>query len=416
MKRKLIITIIVVLIIGCGIIYLKNRENNKKSFIYETAQVEKGDIKSIVVATGTIEPITIVEVGSQVSGNISKIYVDYNSKVKKGDIIAELDQSLFLTRLKQNEANYHSALAELEKAKTHKLNAEKSYKRALELYEKSLISVDEKDRAEETYNATIADVLSAEARVKQAKAQLDSSKVDLEHTIITSPIDGIVISRNVNVGQTVAASFQAPVLFEIAENLKQMYVICHIDEADIGKIRNGQRVEFTVDAYPDDRFFGEVKQVRYAPQTVQNVVTYDTIVVTDNDELKLRPGMTATVSIIVDYKKDVLKVPINALNFRPSEEMQAKVKEFLLNESGNKFFREEKNINRYIKDRSKISFIWIEGNNKNLSPIPVIAGVSDSNFVEIAQVIKGELKEGQKIAISSEAKQLMRPPMMFPRM
>lgn len=407
MKRIIAIIVVIAIIIVIGIMYLRSRQSSKNEFNYQTGIIEKGDIRSVVIATGTIEPITIVEVGSQVSGIISKIYVDFNSKVKKGDVIAELDQSLFITRLKQNEANYHSALAELEKAKIHKMNAGKSYNRAVELFKKELISVDEKDKAEEAYNSAIADVLSAEARVKQSKAQLDSSKVDLEHTIIASPIDGIVISRDVNVGQTVAASFQAPVLFKIAENLRQMYVTCHIDEADIGKIKEGQKAEFAVDAYPDDRFLGTVKQVRYSPQIVQNVVTYDTIVITDNDELKLRPGMTATVSIITEYKKDILKAPIGSINFHPPAELQAKIKE-IMNNLSFKNQDENKKRNSKLKDRSKISFIWLI-NNDNLAPVPIITGLSDSNFIEIVQVLDGKLKEGQIVALASEMEQERRP-------
>jgi HlyD family secretion protein len=411
MKSKIIILLIIVGCIIGGIIYLRSRQGNNKEFTYQTAVVERGDIRSIVITTGTIEPITIVEVGSQVSGIISKIYVDYNSLVKKGQVIAEIDKSLFLTRIKQNEANYNSALAELEKAKVQRINAEKSYKRAIELFEKSLISVDEKDKVEAAYNIAVADVLSAEARVKQSKAQLDSAKVDLEHTIITSPVDGIVISRDVNVGQTVAASFQAPVLFRIAEDLTQMYVTCHVDEADIGKVKEEQKAEFTVDAYPDDKFVGIVKQVRYSPQTIQNVVTYDAIVVANNDELKLRPGMTATVSIITDYKKDVLKVPVGAINFHPPSELQVKIKEMMANKSIEKSTDSFKHPAERIKDKSKISFIWLVDKNKQLTPVPVITGVSDSNFIEIVRVLQKELKEGQAIAIASESEQMRRPGM-----
>ncbi|MCP2521126.1 efflux RND transporter periplasmic adaptor subunit, partial [SCandidatus Aminicenantes bacterium Aminicenantia_JdfR_composite] len=229
----------------------------------------------------------------------AKLYADFNSLVKKGQVIAELEQSLFITRVHQSEANYKSAKAEVEKAKVRLNNAKKALDRAMRLYEKSLISKEEKEKAEETYYSALADLQSAEARLEQAKAQLESAKVDLEHTIITSPIDGIVISRNVNVGQTVAASFQAPVLFRIAEDLTRMYLTCHVDEADIGRVKPGQRVIFTVDAFPEEKFEGKVIQVRYNPQTIQNVVTYDTIVEVRNNELKLRPGMTATISIII---------------------------------------------------------------------------------------------------------------------
>ena len=327
MKKKIIIPILI-LVIAASIIFWYTRsnatKNNNQQFKVE--EVRRGDIEALVVTTGTLNPVKIVDVGSQVSGRIKNIYVDFNSKVKQGQVIAELDQEFFLTRVKQNEANFQSAKASLEKTKVNLENIKKQYERSLELFEKELISFETKENSETQYYSAKADVQSAEAGIKQAESQLESGKVDLEYTVIKSPIDGIVINRNINVGQTVAASFQAPVLFQIADKLDKMQVECSVDEADIGKVQEGQKVRFTVDAFPDENFSGRVIQVRYSPVTVQNVVTYTTIVQVDNPELKLRPGMTANASIVVGQASNALLVSNAALRFTPqlsAEEMKA---------------------------------------------------------------------------------------------
>jgi HlyD family secretion protein len=253
------------------------------------------------------------------------IYAYGDSRIKEGEIIAKIDQSSFLTRVEQNRANYHSAIAALEKARVTLETDKKKYERALELFEKNLISYEEKESTETQYLSARADLQSAEARLEEAKSQLDSSEVDLAHAIIKSPIDGIVINREVSVGQTVAASFQAPVFFQIANDISNMQVECSVDEADIGKVKEGQKVRFTVDAFPEESFKGVVTQVRYSPEIIQNVVTYTTIVEVKNPDLKLRPGMTATVSIVVGEAKDVLRVPNATLRFTPQlspEEMR----------------------------------------------------------------------------------------------
>jgi HlyD family secretion protein len=305
---------LVVIVVGATV--LKGGRSNGAE--YRTEAVGKGDIEALVTTSGTLNPVMTVEVGSQVSGKIAKINVDFNSQVKKGDILAELDLSILQSKIDQNNSNYLSAAASLDRANVTLDNLKKKYERALTLFEKNLISFEEKESAEASYLSAKTDVTSAKARLEQAKSQLESSKLDLNYGIIRSPIDGVVISRDMNIGQTVAASFQAPKLFSIANDLSQMQVECSVDEADIGKVAEGQKVRFSVDAFPDDSFNGAVKQVRYSPTTSQNVVTYTTIVAVDNPGMKLRPGMTATVSIISGEAKGVLRVPNSALRFTPT--------------------------------------------------------------------------------------------------
>jgi len=326
MKKKLLFGTMII-IIAAIVLWATIYKNGKDGDLtYETKIIDRGDIEALVDTTGTLNPVTIVDVGSQVSGRIQALNADFNSKVKAGQIIAKLDPELFITKVNQNKANYDSAAASVAKAKVELLNSERQYQRALSLFNKDLLSFEEKESSETKYYSAKADLQSAESKLKQAESQLKSSEVDLAYTIIKSPIDGVVISRNINAGQTVAASFQAPVLFQIANDLTKMQVECSVDEADIGQVKEGQQVKFTVDAFPEQRFSGVVSQVRYAPEVVQNVVTYTTIVEVENPELKLRPGMTATVSIVVGQAKNVLRVPNSALRFTPElsqEEMRA---------------------------------------------------------------------------------------------
>jgi HlyD family secretion protein len=341
MRKKAIIGIVALVIVAGAILGWTMLRNNKNGIPkYRTEKLAKGDIEAVVTTSGTVNPITKVEVGSQVSGKIAKLFVDYNSQVKEGQILAELDLLPFETRIKQNEANYSSSKASLEKAKVTLANLKRQYERSLSLFEKELISFEEKDTAEANYLGSKTDLQSAEARLEQAASQLEQSKQDLSYAIIRSPIDGVVISRDMNVGQTVQASFQAPKIFEIANDLSKMQVECDVDEADVGKIQEGQKVRFTVDAFPESTFNGLVKQVRFSPTVTQNVVTYTTIVDAENPELKLRPGMTATVSIITGEAKGVLRVPNGALRFTPAlpaEEIAA-----IMKEAGEKMFAKRK--------------------------------------------------------------------------
>ena len=301
---------------GLGLGLFKSGKNGKVK--YRTDVIAKGDIESTVVTSGTLDAVTVVDVGSQVSGKIAKLFADFNSPVKAGQIVAQLDLELLQAKVDQNQSNYESAQARFEQAKVTLDTAKKKNERSLDLFNRNLISFEERETAEANFLSAKSGLITAQSSVSQAKSQLDSSKVDMSYAIIKSPIDGVVITRNVNLGQTVAASMTAPVLFKVASDLTKMQLSCAVDEADIGKMKDGQRVRFTVDAFPGEQFLGSVRQVRLASTVVQNVVTYTCIVDAQNPELKLRPGMTATVSVIVGEAKGVLKVPNSAMRFTPT--------------------------------------------------------------------------------------------------
>jgi HlyD family secretion protein len=272
---------------------------------YQTATITRGPVTQAVTATGTLNPVVNVQVGSQVSGNIAKLFVDFNSQVKAGQVVAQIDPALFQATVTQAEGDLASAQAALELAK---VNAS----RIQELFARKTSSQADLDQA-------MANLHTAEANVKIKQGALDKARADLEHCTITSPIDGVVISRSVDVGQTVAASLQAPVIFAIANDLAKMQIDANVAEADVGVVKIDQNVDFTVDAFPMETFHGKVVQVRNAPITVQNVVTYDTVIGVSNPELKLKPGMTANVSIIVAHKDDVLQIKNAALRYRPPD-------------------------------------------------------------------------------------------------
>lgn len=425
MKKKIIISAAILVIIAGVVLVLSLFSRNKNDIPkYEKKAIDKGNIEALVITTGSLNPVITVDVGSQVSGKIDKLYVDFNSRVKEGQVIAELDQAQFITRVKQNEANYKSAEASLEKTKVTLDNTKKKYDRAMNLFEKDLISFEEKEAIETQYYSAMADIQSSEARLEQADSQLDSSKVDLTYTIIKSPIDGIVINRRVNIGQTVAASFQAPVLFQIANDLSKMQVECSVDEADIGKVKEGQKVRFTVDAFPDENFTGKISQVRYAPEIVQNVVTYTTIVEVNNPEMKLRPGMTATVSVVTGEAKNVLRVPNSALRFNPSlspeemrelmESMRQEMRERREGSSRPEGSRPGEDAHRQATQRPgsgqhasgmrgfsmqgarmrQFARVWLEDESGKLKMAFVRTGVTDNSYTE---VVSGSLKEGQLV-------------------
>jgi HlyD family secretion protein len=423
MKKKLVF-IVVGLVVVAGIVFaltgLKSKKNGAVK--YRTETVSKGDIEALVVTSGTLNPVSLVEIGSQVSGEIDQIYVDFNSPVKKGQLLAELDQTILKSKIDQNQSNYMSALASLERAEVTLDNLQKKNERAKTLFEKNLISIEEKDAAEVAYLGSKTDVTAAKARAEQAKAQLESSKVDLTYATIKSPIDGVVINRLVNVGQTVQASYSAPKLFEIANDLAKMQVECAVDEADIGTVKEGQSVRFTVDAFPNENFKGIVKQVRYSPTTASNVVTYTTIVEVENPELKLRPGMTAAVSIITNEAKDVLRVSNAALRFTPTltpEEMQK-----IMKETGERMEARRTQATAQAGPSpqgaaqaggqtarrggfgpgaagmpsgtavKQPTHVWVKDADGKLRIIPVKTGITDSTFTEI---VRGDLNVGQEI-------------------
>jgi HlyD family secretion protein len=286
-----------------------------------TARVTRGDIAETVGATGQLQAVTTVQVGTQVSGTLLQLNADFNSLVHKGQVLARLDPSLFQTQIEQARANLIRAQADLERLRVSSDDSRTKLSRAQELADKKLIAPTDLEAAQVAVRLADAQIRSQQAAVTQAEASLQQNQVNLDHTIIQAPIDGLVISRNVDVGQTVAASMSAPTLFVLAADLTKMQVVASLDESDVGRIRPGQVVRFRVDAYPNQEFTGAVTQVRLQPQTVQNVVTYSTVIDVPNPELKLKPGMTANVNIEIARRNAVLRVPNAALRFRPTTEI-----------------------------------------------------------------------------------------------
>ena len=357
--------ILVIVAAVAAFLVFRNKGGETK---YKTEKITKGDIITSVTATGTVNAVTMVLVGTQVSGTIKKIYVDFNSPVKKGQLIAQIDPALFEEQVAQARANLLAAKSNVEKAEATLADAKRTRERNEALFSRNLIARSDLDTADTNYETAKASVNAVKASVAQADAALRNAQTNLGYTRIVSPVDGTVVSRSVDVGQTVAASFQTPTLFTIAQDLTKMQIDTSVDEADIGKVKVGQEVEFTVDAYADITFKGKVGQVRIAPITVQNVVTYDVVVMVDNPDVKLKPGMTANVSIIIAEKKDVVKIPNPALRFRPSEVAKT-------------------------KQPQKGAGVWIleKGKPKRL---PVNIGISDGTFTE---VVDGEVREGQDV-------------------
>jgi len=303
MKRFLPLAVIIVALLI--ILFLVRRCTSSSASSYQTAAVTRGPITQLVTATGTLNPVVNVQVGSQVSGNIQKLFADFNSEVKAGQTVAQIDPMLFQAAVTQAEGDVASAQAALELAKVNAARTQRLFA--------------EKNSSQQDVDQANATLHQAEANVKIKQGALDKAKADLDHCTITSPIDGVVISRSVDVGQTVAASLQAPVIFQIANDLTKMQIDSNVAEADVGAVEVGQDVDFTVDAFPTRTFHGKVVQVRNAPITVQNVVTYDTVIGVSNPDLKLKPGMTANVSIVIAHKDNVLQLKNAALRYRPPD-------------------------------------------------------------------------------------------------
>lgn len=437
---------------------------------YLFGSVERGDIVMQVAANGTLQAVTTVQVGSQVSGNIAELYADFNSEVKKGQLLAKLDPAIFQAQVDQADATVRTSeatlnddaasiattKANLEKAKVDVLDKQRKFKRTKELYDQGLVTKDDfetaqanLDASQATQKATEAQLESTQAKFKadqsrltQAKANLETAKLNLEHTIITSPISGTVIARSVDRGQTVAASFSSPTLFTIGEDLTKMQVSASIDEADVGRIKTDMEANFTVDAYPGETFTGRISQVRLAAVTVQNVVTYNAIIEVANPQLKLKPGMTANVKILIEKVEDVLKIPNSALRFRPTlpdAEMEAAYKRggeekyyafakamgggggttatptATVSQGGmgggggqgqNRGFggggnapRRDMTAAMNRSSRGRRVPIWILGEDKLLRPTVVKLGLTDGVSTEIAD---GKLNQGDKIIVGLE--------------
>src|SRR5437588_1168303 len=372
---------------------------------YFTVKVDRGDIRQVVEATGTINAVTTVQVGSQVSGTISRLFADFNSKVKKGQLIAQIEPSLFEGTLLQAKAdlanaraNLLTAKANLEKAQATAVQTKADYARTVDLTKEGVMSPQQLDLAKANADSATAGVSGGQALVTQAAAQVQQkqaavtvAQTNLDYTSIHAPIDGTVIARSVDVGQTVAASLQAPTLFTIAQDLTKMQVYASTDESDVGMIRTGQMVTFKVDAFPTESFTGRVSQVRLNATTVQNVVTYTTVVDFDNPQMKLFPGMTAYVSVPVATADNVMKVPNAALRFTPQTDAA-------------KTQSAQGGQQRKQKDPT-VTTVWKLDANKTLEPVQIKTGITDHTFTQVEQVLKGSLNPGDTVVTGAATAQ-----------
>jgi HlyD family secretion protein len=393
---------------------------------YQTVAADKGPVVARVTASGTLSALVTVQVGSQVSGRIQSVLVDFNSKVKRGQLIARIDPQLFEAAVEQARANLMAAEGSLLRTKAQAVDADRQAKRARTLADQKLVAVADAETAESSAEAARASVAAAEGTVAQARASLNQALVNLGYTNIVSPTDGVVISRSVDVGQTVAASLQVATLFVIAEDLGRMQVDTSVSEADVGKLRAGMPATFLVDAFPGERFEGKVRQVRNAATTVQNVVTYDAVIDVANPELKLRPGMTANVTFVWAERKETLRVPNAALRFRPSDDLVA---------ASEKPARAGRPPNgsapgpgggpgaappespEELREAASRRTLWVLRDGKP-SPVRVKVGVTDGTVTE---VVEGELSAGDPCVVDTGgddgkgggARSSNRPPRMF---
>lgn len=400
-----------------------------------TSKAELGGIHDAVQATGTINAVTSVQVGSQVSGNISKLDADFNSRVKQGQVIAQIEPSLFQGAVLQAEADLQNSIAteaasraELAKAQATAAQATADYQRNVPLAQEGIISASAMDLAKANADSATAAVTSAQAQVKEATAQvalkraaLTVAQTNLDHTTIRSPIDGTVVARSVDVGQTVAASLQAPTLFTIAQDLTRMQVDVSTDESDVGSIKVGQPVTFQVDAFPKETFHGTVTQVRMNPTLVQNVVTYDTVVAFDNPDMKLFPGMTAYVTIPVADATNVIKVANAALRFKPDVTPSALQELYQkygidLGATGKGRGQKSGTAQQSRPAQTDLAIVWKVKADKSLEPVEVRTGITDHTSTEIAQVVKGNLQPGDHLATGAASSTSAQKPSNTPGM
>ena len=385
-KKRFVITALVAIVVIGGTITssaIKNRVH------YETTPISQCTITQVVEASGTINPVNTVSVGSTVSGLIKAIYVDYNSVVKKGQLLAQIDPANFEAAVQQNQAQINSAESDMAKIQAVTEMSRKTYSRYKNLYKKNFIAKSELDQAESDYLSNLAQIGAARAKINQARASYKTAMTNLGYTKIIAPVDGTIISREIDLGQPVAASFQAPELFSIAQDLTKMQIEVNVSEADIGKVKEGQQVTYTLDGYPDRLFYGKVTQVRISPTTVSNVVTYSVIVGVDNKDLTLKPGMTANVSIITSKSEDVLCAPSVALKYTPETD-------------GKKY---------------QSQGLWILANKKP-QRIDIETGASDDTNIEVKS---DKIKVGDKVIIGASnqvkkdknSQQRRKPPGMF---
>jgi HlyD family secretion protein len=437
LKKKSVLGGLLVLVAGgAGLWYYLS---NKNQALYQTAPVERGTVRASISATGNCNAVVTVQVGSQVSGNIKALFADFNTKVKKGQLVAVIDPQSFQARVDQTRASLDSANAAvvsaraqvekanadvasaraaaanqnaaIAKAKAAVLDAQRKLTARQELFKQGIISKEDMDSAQSTYDQAVAErqaadaqldaanhqiqavqamvnvattqLSSAQAQVKQAQAGLEQAQLDLDHTQITAPVDGTVIARHMDVGQTVAASFTAPTIFEIAQDLTKMQVDTNVDEADVGQVKVGQPVRFTVDAYPSQTFQGNVTQMRQAPINVQNVITYDVVVAVPNPDLKLLPGMTANVKILTNKEDNVLRIPNVALRFRPPD------------------VKPDTSVRAAGRRQDAGSTVWILDQDGKPKALKVKLGITDGNFTAVES---GDLKEGERVITNNLTK------------
>jgi HlyD family secretion protein len=425
-KAKWVVLAAIVVGIALFAAFGLNRSTDAQHF---TAKVERGQIDDVVEATGTINPIITVLVGSQVSGTIAELHADFNSIVHKGDVVALIDPALFKgallgaqSDLENAKANLVAARATVEKLKAALVQTKADYERAEGLSKGGVASQQQLDLAKANYdsanaavNAAIANVTQAEAQVSQKEAAVSVAQTNLDYTVIRSPIDGTVVARNVDLGQTVAASFSAPTIFTIAKDLKTMWVYTKTDESDVGNVTVGKPVTFKVDAFPKETFRGVVKQVRMNATTVQSVVTYDTIIEFANPDLKLFPGMTAYVTIPVATVQSALKLPNTALRYKPpmaAEEILALYKQYGIDGSERVQTSADTAMaaagapNAGVQSpprtpRTDTAVVWKLHADNSMEPVKVSLGITDHAFTEVTAVLKGQLKEGDEVIIRS---------------
>jgi HlyD family secretion protein len=425
-KAKWLILAGVVLAVSLLVVLGLKRGTQVQHF---TSKIERGEIDDVVEATGTINAVITVQVGSQVSGTIAKLNVDFNSRVHKGDVIALIDPALFNGALLQAKADLENAKANLvaaganlDKAKAALVQTKADFDRTAGLANGGIASQQQLDLAKANYDSANAAVSGAAANVTQAEAQVNQkdaavtvAQTNLNYTVIRSPIDGTVVARNVDVGQTVAASLQAPTIFTIAQDLTKMWVYAKTDESDVGNIKIGKPVTFKVDAFPKDTFHGVVSQVRMNATTVQSVVTYDTIIEFANPELKLFPGMTAYVTIPVATVLDALKLPNTALRYKPplsAEEILAIYRQYgidggerkqaddpVVGRGGTQAAVDSQNLSRLPKADTAV--VWKLQPDNSMEPIKISIGITDHAFTEITTVLKGQLRVGDDVVIRS---------------
>jgi HlyD family secretion protein len=400
-RRKLVVGIGVgaaILLIGFFLIIRPRLSRSEVRF--DTVPIQRGKLVAKVTATGTLNALVTVQVGAQISGRINQLLVDFNSPVTKGQVIAKIDPQLFEAALQQARANFLEAQANLERAKVQALDAKRQWDRAVGLQKRGLVAQAEVDTAETNYLAAKAQVDVSQGALEVARAARDQAKINLDYTTIYSPINGVVISRNVDVGQTVASALQAPTLFTIAEDLQKMQVHTNVAEADVGRLAEKMVATFTVDAFQNEVFRGVIHEIRNAAQTVQNVVTYDAVIDVANPELKLRPGMTANVTVIYAEKDDVLKIPNAALRFKPGPEIFALLPKAASDEARPAARRTETGrpaggVGPDASAGAKV--VWVLG-NPSLKRVQVQTGLSDGT---VSELISSNLAEGDRVVVGS---------------